>query len=133
MSYPPRRFIPMTSPHTLRDLIREHIDRTGDSYQAIATKTGLSKALVGIMATSTEPRAYRADTVEKIANGLRLPVSIVTRAATASAGMSIDEPADRATRDDARIIADLLDDLTDEELAMLRVMVRAVVEARHGR
>lgn len=123
----------MNPPHTLRDLIREHIDRTGDSYGQIAKKTGLSKALVGILATSTEPRAYRADTVEKLATGLRLPVAIVTRAATASAGMPLDEPRTRATRDDARIIADLLDDLTDEELAMLRVMVRAVVEARHGR
>lgn len=123
----------MNPPHTLRDLIREHIDRTGDSYGQIAKKTGLSKALVGILATSTEPRAYRADTVEKLATGLRLPVAIVTRAANASAGMPLDEPSTPATRDDARIIADLLDDLTDEELAMLRVMVRAVVEARHGR
>jgi transcriptional regulator with XRE-family HTH domain len=118
------------APKTLRDLVREHIDRTGDSYQTIAKKTGLSKPLIGILATSTAPRAYRAETVEKIATGLRLPLDLVTRAAAASAGMTIDEPDTPSGREDARVIAGLLDDLTDDELATLRAMVRAVAESR---
>lgn len=120
----------MTSPKTLRDLVQEHIDRTGDSYQAIAKKTGLSKPLVGILATTTEPRAYRAETVDKIATGLRLPRDVVARAASASAGMSVDEPDTRSSREDARVITELLDDLDDTELAMLRVMIRALSESR---
>lgn len=122
----------MTPQKTLRDIVREHIDRTGDSYAQIAKKTGLSKPLIGVILTSTEPRAYRADTVDKLAAGLRLPIDVVSRAATASAGMTVDEPTTRSSREDARVIAELLDDLTDEELAMLRAMVRAVAD-RHDR
>lgn len=122
----------MTPPKTLRDLVREHIDRTGDSYQAIAKKTGLSKPLIGVLVNSTEPRAYRSDTIEKLSTGLRLPVDVVTRAAAASAGMNVDEPVTRSSREDARIITELLDDLTDDELHTLRIMVRAIAE-QHGR
>lgn len=120
----------MTPPKTLRDLVLEHIDRTGDSYSQIAQKTGLSKPLIGIIATNAEPRAYRSDSVEKLAQGLRLPVDVVSRAAAASAGMAVEELTTRSGRDDARIVSELLDDLSDEELATLRIMVQALAERR---
>lgn len=119
----------MSSPKTIRDLVLEHIDRTGDSYGQIAKKTGLSKPLIGILATGTKPRTFRPDTIEKLATGLRLPVDLVSRAASASAGIPADEP---DSRDDARIITELLDHLPDAELAMLRIMVQALADS-HGR
>lgn len=118
---------------TLRDLVVEHIDRTGDSYSTIARKTGLSKPLIGILVTSTEPRAYRADTVEKLAAGLHLPLDVVSRAASASAGIPIDSPDTPAGREDSRVIAGLLDELPDAELAMLRTMIQALAEQRTAR
>lgn len=120
----------MTTPKTLRDLVREHIDRTGDSYSDIAKKTGLSKSMIGILATSTEPRGYRAETVGKIAGGLRLPREVVARAATATAGFAVDAPDTPAGREDARVITELLDELSDDDIATLRVMIFALVEHR---
>lgn len=122
----------MTPPKDLRALLREHIDRTGDSYSQIAAKTGLSKPLIGAVMTSTRPRSYRPDTIRRLADGLRLPVDVVTRAASVSAGMTVDEPTGAAEREDARVIVELLDRLSDQDLTALRVMVTALAE-RHGR
>lgn len=120
----------MSTPKTLRDLLLEHIDRTGDSYSDIAKKTGLSKSAVGILVASTAPRGYRAGTVDKIARGLRLPREVVARAASATAGLSVDEPDTPSGREDARVITELLDDLGDDDLATLRAMIYALVEHR---
>jgi uncharacterized protein YdbL (DUF1318 family) len=43
-----------TAPITLADLIRQHRDRTDDSYSTIAQKAGLSKAKIGQLATSRQ-------------------------------------------------------------------------------
>ncbi|HEX7352521.1 hypothetical protein [Brachybacterium sp.] len=122
----------MTSPKNLRDLVRDHIDRTGDSYAQIAQKTGLSKPLIGAIMTVQDHRSYRSETVEKIARGLRLPVDMVSRAAAVSAGMEVDARHEASDREDARVITEALEVLTDEELATLRVMVQALAD-RNGR
>lgn len=122
----------MTTQKTLADLLREHIDRTGDSYSQIAKKTGLSKPLIGIIATRTEPRSYKPDTLRKLADGLRLPLDVVTEAAQVAAGLPAHEPLEPSDREDVRVIASLLPTLSDAELDVLRTAVVALAE-RHGR
>lgn len=116
------------TPKTIRDLLREHIDRTGDSYQDIATKTGLSKPLIGAIMANTKPRSYRPATVDKLAAGLRLPADVMHRAAAASAGMAVTLPDTPADRDDARFVVELLEHLDDPTLHTVRVIVQALVD-----
>lgn len=80
----------MSNPHELADLIREHRRATGESYQAIANRGGLSKAAVAAFATGSRKLA-RPATIEKLATGLRLPPSVVKAAAYRSAGVEPDE------------------------------------------
>jgi len=78
----------VTEQTTLADLLREHQAETGDSYNDMARKTGLSKAKIGQLVATTAPHAPRLETLEKVATGLRLPLSAVKAAAMATAGIS---------------------------------------------
>lgn len=121
----------MTPPLTVTDLVQDYIDRTGDSYGTIAKKTGLSKQLIGLIVNADKPRAYRADTLEALAQGLHLPLDVLKRAASASAGFTSASTDDASgTRDDDRIIIELLHRLTDTEAEVVRVMVQALSDRR---
>lgn len=116
-------------PQNLTQLLRDYIDRTGDSYSTIAKKTGLSKPTIGVIMTATEPRTYRPATLAALAEGLRVPLDVITRAANASAGIDTG-PAPTLTRDDDRIIAEQVHLLTDAEAAIVRTMVQALTDRR---
>ena len=75
-------------PLTLRDLIIQHQDRTGDSYSMLANRCGLSKAKIGQLATSKQNHMPRAHTLEQLARGMNLPLKTVQQAAMASAGIT---------------------------------------------
>lgn len=123
----------MTPPLTVTDLVQDYIDRTGDSYGTIAKKTGLSKQLIGLIVNADKPRAYRADTLEALARGLHLPLDVLKRAASASAGFTSTSAGTEdasGTRDDDRIIIELLHRLTDAEAEVVRVMVQALSDRR---
>lgn len=80
----------MSNPHTLATLLAEHRQNTGDSYGAIARRSGLSKAAVAAFGTGSRTLA-RPATIEKLAVGLSLPPSVVKAAAYRSAGVQPDE------------------------------------------
>lgn len=70
------------SPRTIRDLLAQHRRATGDSFAVIAQKTGLSKSLVGVLATSTASRKVHENTIDKLSAGLALPREVVAAAAS---------------------------------------------------
>lgn len=120
----------MTTHRTLSDLIRAHKDNTGDSYSDIAKRAGLSKAKVGQLAIATQPHMPRVDTVEKLATGLQLPLSIVQRAAMASAGIT---PPDAPEISDAELLAAKLARLNKHELAIIeRLADSFIAEAENN-
>jgi len=73
--------------HNLANLIQAHQASTGDSYNDIAKRSGLSKAKIGQLAIATQPHMPRTQTIQKLAAGLQLPVDLVQRAALRSAGI----------------------------------------------
>jgi hypothetical protein len=75
-------------PLTLRDLIIQHQDRTGDSYSMLAARCDLSKAKIGQLATAKKNHMPRAYTLEQLAKGMNLPLKTVQQAAMASAGIT---------------------------------------------
>lgn len=111
---------------TLSSLIREHQDKTGDSYGDIARRTGLSKAKIGQLARPENTYLVRQETLHKLAIGLSLPFATVERASLGTAGFTTAE----VQRDDrVRSIAERLVELPDESLAIISDLVEVV--ARH--
>lgn len=109
---------------TLAELIRQHQDKTGDSYSVIAQRAGLSKAKIGQLASADQPHMPRVDTIEKIATGLRLPVRVVQQAAMASAGIL---PDSYDTEQKIDLIVSYLRDLNPEQLEIASRLIRALV------
>lgn len=72
---------------TLAELIRDHQATSNASYNDLAKATGLSKAKIGQIANG-DSGMPRVETLEKLARGLSLPLSVVKSAAMVSAGMS---------------------------------------------
>lgn len=105
----------MNNPRTLADLIREHRDATGESYQTIADRAGLSKAGIAAFATASRTLA-RPATIAKLAAGLRLPPSVVKAAAYRSAGVEPDE-VDAPANPSREVAVERLLQLPDDQFA----------------
>lgn len=109
---------------TLANLIKAHQESTGDSYGDIAKRAGLSKAKVGQLAIATQPHMPRVDTIQKLANGLTLPLHIVQRAAMASAGIT---PADEQDVTDADLLVAKISRLNSHERAVVARLVDSFI------
>ena len=97
---------------TLASLIRQHQDKTGDSFAGIARKTGLSKAKIGQLAQETKPgQAHmpRPESITKLAAGLRLPLGTIQRAALVSAGLLPEEMEEPSEQRIQLVVASLRD------------------------
>lgn len=108
---------------SIADLIQQHRDQTGDSYQVIARRTGISKASIGLLAVGTQ-QTPRLDTVKKLAAGLGLPIAVVQAAADVTAGIERPDVLERDARLDllvARIQA-----LPQADIDTLEVFVNAL-------
>lgn len=114
----------MTEQQTLADLIRIHKDATGESYADIAKRAGLSKAKVGQLAVAEQRHMPRVDTVEKLAHGLKLPLTLVQRAAMASAGIT---PRDVASVTEADVLAAKIRRLPPRDQAIITTMVETML------
>ena len=108
---------------TLADLIRDHQDRTGDSFGDIARRTGLSKAKIGQLARPENTYLVRQETLHKLARGLSLPFATVERASLGTAGFADREvqQADRVHR-----IAERLAEFDDDTLRLIADLVEVV-------
>lgn len=112
----------MSEQITLAELIRQHQDKTGDSYSVIAKRAGLSKAKIGQLASITQPHMPRIDTIEKVAAGLQLPVRVVQQAAMASAGIT---PEGYDTEQQVDLIVAQLRELDPEQLGTAQRLIEA--------
>lgn len=114
----------------LAELIRRHQDQTGDSYQDIADKAGLSKAKIGQLALAGRVQNVpRTDTLEKLARALKVPMHVVQDAAFVTAGVVRDTP---TTDPLVALIAARLPDLDPADLPVVDAVVVALIQRRHG-
>jgi transcriptional regulator with XRE-family HTH domain len=111
----------------LAGLIRREQD-AGKSLNDIAKASGLSKAKIGQIADPDSRYQVRAETIQKLARGLRLPVSVVQRAALITAGIADPDQVSRGTQVD--LIVHTLSGLNDEDLDLVEAMVEAFVRQR---
>lgn len=117
----------MSKPLTLAELIRQHQDRTGDSYAVIARRAGLSKAKIGQLAQPDGHHMPRVDTLEKVAVGLGLPLRIIQQAALTTAGIA-PESYDNEQKID-HLVA-VLRELPPEDLETATMVVQAMRQRR---
>lgn len=115
------------TPLTLRDLIRQHQDRTGDSYSMIAHRAGLSKAKIGQLANATQNHMPRADTIDRLSKGLNLPLKVVQQAAMASAGITPDGY-DGGQRLD--LVVATLRELGPDDLETVAIVIQSLKDRR---
>jgi transcriptional regulator with XRE-family HTH domain len=123
----PRDHMPTQHLITLADLIRQHQDRTGESYSDIARRAGCSKAKIGQLANIHQNHMPRADTLERISTGLGLPLRVIQQAALASAGIMPQEY-DAAQRVD--FLAGVLRDFSEDDLETCAAIIMALKERR---
>ena len=114
---------------TLAELIRQHQDRTGDSYSTIAKRAGLSKAKIGQLAVTAQPHMPRVDTLEKIARGLQVPVRIVQQAAMATAGIT---PEDYAEESRIDLVVSQLRELPPADLETVELFIASLYKRQRA-
>lgn len=108
----------------LQSLIAEHVAQTGETYQDIAARGGMPRQTVS--ALMNRPAAYQsmphADTLRRLAKGLRLPRAVVQAAAASSVQNERPEPTPSAV-----LLAQLVDALNENDVAVLLATARALV------
>ena len=119
----------------LQRLIQGRLSERGWSYGDVARRGGLPRSTVYTLATTRNlVRPPRPATIDGLARGLEVPVSVVRAAAAESTGMHYyDEPADepRAVPGDQerQLLIASIDELTPED----RRHVAALVESLRNR
>jgi transcriptional regulator with XRE-family HTH domain len=118
----------MPSQHliTLSDLIRQHQERTGESYSDIARRAELSKAKIGQLATTKQNHMPRADTIERISKGLG-PLRVIQQAALASAGIM---PQEYNVEQRVDFLAGILRGFSEDDLETCAAVITALKERR---
>lgn len=117
------------TPLSLSELIKKHQEDTGDSYQDIANKAGLSKAKIGQFADPDYTQGARLDTLHKLATALRQPIRTVDLAARVTAGQDVTD-----SGPDPRIemITHQLERLNERDLSTVEIIVSSLVNRRDG-
>lgn len=118
----------LMSVKTLSDLIRDHQAATGDSYATIGLKSGISKPKIGQLAAAGNISMPRAKTLEKLAQGLQIPLHIVQSAALASAGIVAPEISQPATA----LLLTRYNELKPEFQGIVQDLVAALYQRQHG-
>jgi transcriptional regulator with XRE-family HTH domain len=116
-----------TTPITLAELIRQHQDRTGESYSQIARRADLSKAKIGQLANVAQSHMPRTDTLEKLSKGLQLPLRVIQQAAMTSAGIT---PEDYDGEQRVDLLAAVLRELSPDDLETAAVVIHSLKDRR---
>src|ERR1700761_4743298 len=91
---------PEQDTHPLQRLIRQRLREQGWSYREVARRGGLPHSTIHTLATTRNlGRPPRPDTIDALAQGLDVPVSVVRAAAAESTGMHYYDAAPPGSRD----------------------------------
>ncbi|GGN40097.1 hypothetical protein FHR83_007120 [Actinoplanes campanulatus] len=117
-----------TPSNPLAQLIRQHMDATGDGYSSIGRKAGLGRATVQALATRELKAMPAPDTLRRLATGLGLTTpegyQTVLRAAEAATGYYVYGGAMPDT-DSAYLMASV-QELTPEQRAQIAALVQSM-------
>lgn len=115
---------------TLREVLQQHRDRTGDSYRDIAGKTGLSTAKIGQLMAEQLPYAPTTTTMTKLSEGLGIPLSVLYAARATSLGVSDDGTAERSQL--STLIMSHVDEMNPRSLRTLEAIAAAILQVQRA-
>ena len=118
----------------LQRLIQQRLREQGWSYREVARRGGLSHSTIYTLATTRSlGRPPRPDTIDALAKGLDVPVSVVRAAAAESTGMHYYDEAPAGHHDqhdhERELLIASIDELTPED----RRHVAALVDSLRNR
>lgn len=110
--------------NALQRLIADHCENTGETYADIAQRGAMPRQTIS--ALMNRPPGYpsmpHADTIRRLAKGLRLPRAVVQSAAASSVQVTSPEPTPTAV-----LLAQLVESLPETDVAVLLATARALV------
>lgn len=118
----------------LHRLIAERMHELGRSYRDVAERGGLSRSTVHYLATRNGSGGIpRPATLEALAQGLDLPVSVVRAAAAASAGLYVEAVgAGPAADPETEVLIASLAKLNPAERRHVAALVRSLLGSREA-
>lgn len=116
-----------TEPTALQRLIIDRMRERAWSYGAVARRAGMPRSTVHHLASTSSPgRPPRPDTLEALARGLDLPITLVRHSAAQAAGLHVDT----VTVDpDTAVLIASIEELTPDD----RRHVAALIESLRSR
>jgi hypothetical protein len=123
--------VPGPDPHpvpTLRDLIQNHTDRTGESRRALGDRSGIAHQTLGTWYAGTIQEFPEPDRIRKFAHATGYSEQTVLLAAAATVGL-------RVSQAGTPLINSLppgTDSLAPEDVDAIRAVVRQMVDARNS-
>jgi transcriptional regulator with XRE-family HTH domain len=119
-------------PHALGRLIAEHLAERGETASDVERRSGLHRATVHAMMRRPMRAAPRADTLERLAAGLELPLPVVQAAAARAAGFYVADLSEElpaaAVDPSVRLLVATAEELTPEHRRRLARMAVAYLE-----
>lgn len=110
---------------TLRDLIQQHMDRSGESRRALGARSGLAHQTLGYWWDGTIKTFPDPETLQAFADATHTSVQTVLLAAARTVGLSIG-----AAPELAAMLPPGTDNLTQRDRDAILAVIRALVEAR---
>jgi hypothetical protein len=112
--------------NALQNLILDHVEQTGETFADIAARGRMPRQTVSALVNRPPgfPSMPHADTIKRLAAGLRLPRSVVQAAAAESVCAEHPEPTP-----DAVLLARLVETLPGRDVAVLLATARALVSS----
>lgn len=105
----------------LSELLVDYRTRTGESYADMARRTGISRGYFGYLINTEPPFRVRPETLERIHEGLAIPLDAVRQAAIVTAGLA--EADELVLPDKVGVIIEKLVDLKDDQLDVVGTVV----------
>jgi transcriptional regulator with XRE-family HTH domain len=110
----------------LAALIEGHREQTKETYRAIAARAQMAPATVHALANNPIKEPPKLATLEKLATGLQLDLSVVQRAAQEAAGFHVYD--ERTPDSDVQILIGNYAQLTPAERAQVAALVESFLK-----
>ena len=127
----PRTALPEQDINPLQRLIRQRLGERGWSYGEVARRGGLPRSTVYALATTRNlGRPPRPDTIDALAKGLDVPVSVVRAAAAESTGLhyydQVPGGQERPADQERELLIASIDELTPEDHRHVAALVQSL-------